>query len=101
MKTKKSSLSAPPPTPHSVAHEIIAQRAEAIWRERGSPVGCDVEHWLEAERQLYSNGSRVRDPMERSSADFAPDEENALKDSVDKELDQMAEPAAQRSSTSL
>jgi hypothetical protein len=30
----------------------IRVRANEIWRERGCPVGQDVEHWLEAEREL-------------------------------------------------
>jgi hypothetical protein len=30
----------------------ITTRAEALWREKGCPPGCDDEIWLEAERQL-------------------------------------------------
>ena len=30
----------------------IRVRANEIWRERGCPVGQDVEHWLAAEREL-------------------------------------------------
>jgi hypothetical protein len=30
----------------------IRARANEIWRERGCPVGNDVEHWLAAEREL-------------------------------------------------
>jgi Protein of unknown function (DUF2934) len=102
MNPKKSSLSSLPAAPISVAHDVIAERAQAIWRERGSPAGQDLEHWLEAERQLgLRHGSQVRDPMERVSADFSPDEENVLKDEVDKEIDEMDRPAAQRSATSL
>jgi hypothetical protein len=33
-------------------HEQIAQRAEAIWRKRGCPLGQDAQHWHEAEAQL-------------------------------------------------
>jgi hypothetical protein len=39
------------PTP---SHEEVTQRAQEIWRERGSPEGQDTEIWLEAERQLSS-----------------------------------------------
>jgi len=34
------------------SHDEIATRAEALWREKGCPQGCDDELWLEAERQL-------------------------------------------------
>ena len=34
------------------SHEEIAMRAEALWREKGCPQGCDTEVWLEAERQF-------------------------------------------------
>ena len=33
-------------------HEAIAQRAKAIWRAKGCPVGQDEQNWYEAERQL-------------------------------------------------
>jgi len=36
----------------ALSHEEIAVRAEALWRERGCPQGCDEGIWLEAERQL-------------------------------------------------
>jgi hypothetical protein len=105
MKNKKSALSSPPPALHSVAHDLIAERAQAIWRERGSPEGRDMEHWLEAERQLYARRparrSGVRDPLESTSSEFSPDPENALKSRADEELDTMDEPPDQRSATSL
>ena len=34
------------------SHEEVATRAEALWREKGCPQGCDEELWLEAERVL-------------------------------------------------
>ena len=34
------------------SREAVAARAEALWREKGCPEGCDVEIWLEAEAQL-------------------------------------------------
>ncbi len=34
------------------AHDEISRRARAIWEERGRPDGRDLEHWLDAERQL-------------------------------------------------
>jgi len=104
MKNKKSYLSPAPtaPAPHAVAHDLIAERAQAIWRERGSPEGRDMEHWLEAERQLYARRGPgvVRDEMEPEPADFSPDPDNALKDRVDQTLDRLGQ-APQRSATSL
>jgi hypothetical protein len=35
-----------------VTQERIAERARQIWMDRGQPEGKDMEHWLEAERQL-------------------------------------------------
>lgn len=43
----QASAAAPRPT-----NTQIADRAMAIWRARGCPVGRDVEIWLEAEAQL-------------------------------------------------
>ena len=37
------------PTP---THEQIAERAEAIWRQRGCVPGKDEQNWYEAEAQL-------------------------------------------------
>ncbi len=36
----------------SPTREQIARRAYEIFEERGRPEGCELEHWLEAERQL-------------------------------------------------
>jgi len=40
--------------PHSDSptQDQIARRAYEIFEQRGRPAGCDLEHWLEAERQL-------------------------------------------------
>ena len=40
--------------------EQISQRAYEIWNERGRPSGQEVEHWLEAERELlgYNRSKR-------------------------------------------
>jgi hypothetical protein len=34
-------------------HEEIAERAHALWIERGCPNGSDEANWLEAERELH------------------------------------------------
>jgi hypothetical protein len=46
---KRSSSNAPV----APSHEEIMARAEALWREKGCPQGCDDEIWLEAEQQLF------------------------------------------------
>lgn len=33
-------------------HDDIARQARLLWQERGCPVGCDDEIWIEAERQM-------------------------------------------------
>src|SRR5688572_14797410 len=38
----------------TVSQDEIARRARELWNARGCPDGCDVEIWLEAERQLTS-----------------------------------------------
>jgi Protein of unknown function (DUF2934). len=40
-----------------VTQEQIAKRAYEIWNERGRPSGCDVDHWVEAERELLGRNS--------------------------------------------
>jgi hypothetical protein len=37
-------------------HEQITRRAYEIFIERGRPEGRDLEHWLEAEKQLRAKG---------------------------------------------
>ena len=33
-------------------HNLIADRARAIWRTKGCPAGLDEQNWIEAEAQL-------------------------------------------------
>jgi hypothetical protein len=101
MKPKRSSLP-PAPVPNSSAHAVVAARAEALWREQGCPHGRDLEHWLEAERQLGRPLPTPKgDDLEKRSADFSPDEGDSMKNDVDKALDQMGSIRGQRSATSL
>jgi len=48
-QTAKAKANKPKPT---VSYEQIAQRAEAIWRQRGCTAGQDEQNWHEAEAQL-------------------------------------------------
>ncbi|HWC61385.1 MAG TPA: DUF2934 domain-containing protein [Verrucomicrobiae bacterium] len=53
--------------------EQIARRAYEIFIERGQPEGRDLEHWLEAERQLRAAGQSKNAPVTAtSSATSAP-----------------------------
>ena len=35
-----------------LTHQQIADRARAIWKQKGCPMGQDEKNWLEAEAQL-------------------------------------------------
>ena len=37
---------------NSLNHDAIALQAHQLWHDRGCPVGCDNEIWLEAEWQM-------------------------------------------------
>lgn len=52
MNRKKLHKPAPSQPPREISHDRIAERARAIWQQRGQPEGRDLEHWLEAEREL-------------------------------------------------
>ena len=41
--------------PQQTNHEEIGRLAYQIWEQRGRPNGCDMEFWLEAERQILSS----------------------------------------------
>jgi hypothetical protein len=38
--------------------EQIAERARAIWKASGCKPGCDVENWLQAEKELRAEMRR-------------------------------------------
>lgn len=92
-----SSRSLPPPT-----REQIAALAYALWQDRGSPAGSDLDIWLEAERMLQTgvvvrsiNGDIPADPGN-------PDRDPAVDGGkIDEALDRIVQPAQQRSPTAL
>jgi hypothetical protein len=45
-------------------HEQITRRAYEIFIERGQPEGRDLDHWLEAEKQLRAAGQSDEDTQE-------------------------------------
>lgn len=69
MKQKKSAKPSSPTPSREISHDQIAERARAIWQERGQPEGRDLEHWLDAERELREPGQPPA-----SSADLPTDE---------------------------
>jgi hypothetical protein len=104
MKSKKPLANNPTPCPGAPppTREQIAALAHAIWIDRGRPEGRDVDHWLEAERQL--TGGEVRPTM---AADELPADVNALEPDatlrgpIERELDRISAPREQRSPTSM
>ncbi len=62
MKKKVSRKTSPsaPQVRMAPSHGETAARAEALWRQRGCPLACDDEIWLEAERQLSAGDNSPR-----------------------------------------
>ena len=93
MKSKK--ISAVSTTPKArPTNEQIAALAHAIWIDRGRPNGCDVEHWLEAERQLGGSAA-----LQSDETRIDPATSPAAR--IDRQLDRIVSPAPPRSATSL
>jgi hypothetical protein len=84
----------PPPT-----REQIQALAHALWIDRGRPEGCDVEIWLEAERQLCGRNTVVPATANVSSESVDPDTAEARR--IDQEMERIVSPPEQRSPTSL
>jgi len=70
-----------------VTSEQIAQRAYDLWLEQGQPIGRDLEHWLEAERQLRAPARGVGN--------------GALASEVEKRLGEVIDRPPARSATAL
>ena len=60
--------------------EEITRRAESLWVQKGCPVDCDEQIWLEAERQLKAgtrtaqNGGEPDEPLPLSRLNLNSDE---------------------------
>ena len=80
---------APPPT-----NEQVAALAYAIWLDRGQPAGRDLEHWLEAERQL-------RGVVEPLADEDRIDSELSSAARIEREMDRVVGAPPPRSPTSL
>lgn len=48
--------------------EQIRQRAHALWQSRGEPQGLDLEHWMEAERDVGGEAPQPKPLDENLSA---------------------------------
>jgi len=100
-KTSRSGAKAPSPPRSAPTPEQVAALAHALWIDRGRPEGMDLDHWVEAERQLKSD---VRDPFaadELPAGNQALDPDRALEMDIDRELEQIVAPPERRSVTSL
>lgn len=69
-------------TSENPTHDEITERARSIWIERGRPGGQDLEHWLDAERQLRNERAGR---AERSSG--APKGKAVDQDEAERRLD--------------
>ena len=74
--------------------EQIAALAHAIWIDRGRPHGRDVDHWLDAKRQLTGELAPAPEPEVIDPA-VSP------AGRIDRALNRVAGPGEQRSPTSL
>lgn len=85
-----------PPT-----QDQIAALAHAIWIDRGRPEGRDVDHWLEAERQLRGEVRRPLAADDLPATNSGLDPERAVEGRVERALDRVAGTPPPRSPTSL
>ena len=69
--------------------------------DRGCPEGRDIDHWLEAERQLRGEIRVAAAADDIPATDDALDPNRAVEDRGDRELERIVSPPAQRSPTSL
>jgi Protein of unknown function (DUF2934) len=84
-------------TTHLIPHHIVADRAYAIWLARGQPLGCEYDHWVEAEVQLLASRlSEQEGPSSRLLHWSDP-----LGTEIERALDSLTPSFGQRSVTSL
>jgi hypothetical protein len=50
-------------------NELIRLRAYEIWAREGMPEGRELEHWLQARREILGTPAEQRDENPRSKAD--------------------------------
>lgn len=52
--------------------EAVQLRSYRIWESEGRPIGRDVDHWLQAEAELASEGQKASKAKTKSAASRAP-----------------------------
>lgn len=50
----------------------IAERAYHIWQEQGRPHGRDLDHWLQAEREIAESARPARPATRKASRSPTP-----------------------------
>src|SRR6187397_2466754 len=101
MKAKNiSPLNSNSPQPPATREQIQAL-AHAIWIDRGCPQGCDVEIWLEAERQLGAEGRASSASEHLSVQGESMDLERSGAARIENEMDRIVGTPGARSPTSL
>ncbi|MCE0498172.1 MAG: DUF2934 domain-containing protein [Methylacidiphilales bacterium] len=83
------------------SHDEIATRAEALWREKGCPQGCDDELWLEAERQLCRSPAFEGEERDRIALADPRFDFNRKSDDLMEELNQRFPGQTGKETTSL
>ena len=61
--------------PYEEVSDRIRKRAHQLWEEAGRPNGSDVEHWLQAEKELLLNSAAaapLTDAAKTKTATSAP-----------------------------
>ena len=104
MKPNHTSATSLGRTPKPVTQQQIAALAHELWLARGCPSGSDLDIWLEAERQLV--GGTIVEPMHRDPIPADPDhvtadEDPAVNDVIDREIDEAIPRREPRSPTSF
>jgi hypothetical protein len=78
-------LKTPPMKPSTPTHDEISARAYQIFVERGCPEGRDLEHWLEAEKQL-SAASQPSTPQPQAATPSAKSNKSAARQTANRRM---------------
>lgn len=101
IKPSRLSPETPSSRPLAPTQDQIAALAHAIWTDRGCPVGRDVDHWLEAERQLGGPAAKPVLTKRLPGSDTELDPERSSAARIERALDRAAPTNDQRSATAF
>ena len=59
-------------SPNSDSADAISRRAYEIWEQNGKPDGCDLEHWLQAEKEVGGGRGQSNGQSNGQSSASAP-----------------------------